>query len=268
MRVQLVAGNWKMHMTAPQACALVQGIVERVEQRPDVDVVVCPPFTALERVKDEVRDSHIKVGAQNMFWLESGAYTGQISPLMLLDLRVDYVIVGHSETRGRFGVPADELKPVLGYFSETDETVNRKVRCALFHSIQPILCVGETGEERQAGKTDDVVRSQLVGALRDVEPDEMYGLVVAYEPVWAIGTGQTCDDSEANRVCGTIRQILAELSDAEAADNIRVLYGGSVKASNAKGLLRQPEIDGALVGGASLDAREFVEIIFGAAREA
>lgn len=268
MRVQLIAGNWKMNMTGPQACALVQGIAERVDQRPDVDVVVCPPFTAIERVKDELRDSHIKVGAQNMFWLEAGAYTGQISPKMLVDLRVDYVIVGHSETRGRFGVPSEDLKPVLGYFSETDETVNRKVKAALFHSIQPILCVGETSDERQAGKTDDVVRSQLTGGLRGVEPDELYGLVIAYEPVWAIGTGQTCDDEEANRVCGTIRQLLADMAGAEPADNIRVLYGGSVKASNAKGLLRQPEIDGALVGGASLDAHEFVEIIYGAQREA
>jgi len=259
--VPLIAGNWKMNMTSAKAIGLVEGIFRRVDSRPDVDVVVCPPFTALSPVRDTLRNTHIMLGAQNMFWLEQGAYTGQISPNMLIDLNVEFVILGHSECRGRFGVPDPAVEPFLCYFSDTDDTVNAKVKTALYHSITPIVCVGETLAERQAGKTDEVVASMLAGALQDVDADETYGLVIAYEPVWAIGTGQVCEEAEANRVCGFIRERLGEIANPEAASNIRVLYGGSVKGSNSPGLFKQPEIDGALVGGASLDVEEFVQIV-------
>jgi triosephosphate isomerase (TIM) len=262
MRVPLVAGNWKMNMTTTHGVALVEGILHRLEARPDVDVVVCPPFTAMAAVLGIVRNTHVKLGAQSMFWLESGAYTGQISPAMLVDLRAEYVIVGHSETRGRFGAASDDLKAALPYFSETDATINRKLKAALFHSISPILCVGETLAERDAGKTDETVRAQIKGALDGIDAAEIYGIVVAYEPVWAIGTGRVCEDAEANRVCGVVRAAVGEVADAEAADSARVLYGGSVKGSNAAALLRQPDIDGVLVGGASLDAEEFVQIVY------
>jgi triosephosphate isomerase len=267
MRALLIVGNWKMNMTTVQATGLVDSIARQVERRQDVEVVVCPPFTALAPVRDELRDTHIKLGAQDMFWQDSGAYTGQISPAMLLDLQVQYVIVGHSETRGRFGSPDEDLVHVLPYFSETDETVNKKIRCALFHSIRPILCVGETLDEREAGKTDEVALRQLERALNGIDADEAYGLEVAYEPVWAIGTGQVCDEAEANRVCGLIRGGLESLTDSDASESIRVLYGGSVKASNSGPLLRQSEIDGLLVGGASLHTEEFVQIVFSAQHE-
>ncbi len=267
MRVPLIVGNWKMFMTSAQGVALVRGIALRVDNRPDVDVVVCPPFTALSRVHDEIRDSHIKLGAQNMFWEDSGAFTGQISPSMLLDLHVSYCIVGHSEARGRFGSPDADLTQYLAYFSESDHTVNKKIQSALFHSILPIICVGETATERAAGKTDEVVRTQVTNALGSVSEDEAYGVVFAYEPVWAIGTGDVCDEKEANRVCGTIRETLAECTNPEAADNVRILYGGSVKATSSGGLMREPEIDGLLVGGASLEADEFVQIVFSAQHE-
>lgn len=262
MRVPLIAGNWKMNMTTAQAVGLVDSIRRRIDTRPDVDVVVCPPFTSLCQVHHEVRDSHVMLGAQGMFWMEGGAFTGQISPKMLIDLGVSYVIIGHSETRGRFGAADQEVASHTGYFSETDATVNKKIHAALFHSLTPILCVGETLQEREADRTDDVVHGQLKGALADLDGAEMYGIIVAYEPVWAIGTGQVCDDAEANRVCGTIRATIASIGDNDVADNVRILYGGSVKASNADGLLRQAEIDGALVGGASLDAEEFVNIVY------
>jgi triosephosphate isomerase len=264
MRVPFVAGNWKMNMTTTHAVALVEGILHRLEARPDVDVVVCPPYTSMPAVLALIRNTHVKLGAQNMFWLESGAYTGQISPAMLVDLRAEYVIVGHSESRGRFGAPSEDQLALLPYFSETDATINRKLKAALFHSISPILCVGETLVERDAGKTDDTVRAQLRGALEGIDAAETYGIVLAYEPVWAIGTGRVCEDAEADRVCGVIREVIADLGSAEAADSVRVLYGGSVKGSNAAGLLRRAQIDGVLVGGASLDAEEFVQIVFSA----
>lgn len=260
MRTKLVAGNWKMNNTTAQAAALVKSFSERVVSRTDVDIVVCPPYVSLCRVKDLLKDSYIHIGAQDCFWEQSGAFTGQVSVSMLVDAGVSHCIVGHSETRGKFG-KLEVPESTLPYFHETDETVNLKLKSLLFHALVPILCVGETLEEREAGTTDATIQEQLSKSLNGFDSAELYFLVIAYEPVWAIGTGQTCDAAEANRVCGMIRTFIAQKFDKDVADEIRILYGGSVKASNAKELFSQPEIDGGLVGGASLDADEFSKIV-------
>jgi triosephosphate isomerase len=260
MRTKLVAGNWKMNKTIAEAAALADSLVQLENSKVDVDVVVCPGYLAIPCVRDRLRNTHIKVGAQDVFWEEKGAFTGQISPGMLYDAGVSYCIVGHSETRGRFGKMETDAA-ALGYFAESELTINKKIQCLLYYSITPMLCVGETDEERQAGRTEAVIAGQLSGALQGLDAAELYGLVVAYEPVWAIGTGKTCDTAEAERVCGFIRARLTERLDAEEADSIRILYGGSVKASNARELFKQPNIDGGLVGGASLDSDEFRQIV-------
>ena len=202
----------------------------------------------------------IKIGGQDVFWQESGAFTGQISAAMLADAGADYCIVGHSETRGRFG-KLETPESTVPYFAETDETVNLKIKRLLFHAITPILCVGETLAEREAEQTEAVIEKQLVAALEGVDPSELASFVVAYEPVWAIGTGKTCASDEANRVCGFIRDVLAKTVEPEVVEHIRVLYGGSVKGANSYELFSQPFIDGGLVGGASLDPGEFSRIV-------
>lgn len=260
MRTKLVAGNWKMNKTIPEAAALVDSLIQLDSAKSDVDVVVCPGYLAIACVRDRLRHSHIKVGAQDVFWEEKGAFTSQVSPGMLYDAGVSYCIVGHSETRGRFG-KLETDGSVLSYFAETEATINKKIQCLLYYSITPILCVGETAEEREAGSIDSVIAKQLEGALDGLDSAELYGLVVAYEPVWAIGTGNTCSTEEAERICGFIRGWLTERLDSDEADTIRILYGGSVKASNARELFHQPNIDGGLVGGASLDADEFRQIV-------
>lgn len=263
MRTKLVVGNWKMHFTAAEAGAAVGTFLKHVDAKPSVDVVVCPPYISISTVRDLVRDTHVKVGAQDVFWAEQGAFTGKVSAKMLFDAGASYCIVGHSESRGRFG-NLETPESTLGYFAETDETVNLKLKALLFHSINPILCVGETPEERGAGRTDEVILGQLSRALDGVEPAELYFLCVAYEPVWAIGTGNTCDADEANRVAKMIRFGLAGLLDDDVAQEIRVLYGGSVKSSNSQEIFHQIEIDGGLVGGASLDPLEFSRIVMSA----
>lgn len=260
MRTKLVAANWKMNMTLAEAEAAVQSFIDHVHERAKAEVVICPPYLALTRVKEALLGTRIHLGAQDAFWMEKGAFTGRISPNMLRDAGADYCIVGHSETRGKFG-KLEVPESTLGFFAETDETVNLKIKALLFHSIHPILCVGETLAEREAGQTDEVVRRQLEGALEGIDGTELYGLAVAYEPVWAIGTGKTCDSEEANRVCGMIRATLGVLCGEDAAVRIRILYGGSVKASNAQELFHQSDIDGGLVGGASLDPLEFSRIV-------
>jgi triosephosphate isomerase (TIM) len=260
MRRKLVAGNWKMHKTRSEAAAVVEAFVRDLDVRDEVDVVICPPFTTLPRLHDLLKGTTIALGGQDVFWKEEGAFTGRISPAMLADCGAIYCIVGHSETRGRFG-KTEVPESTLPFFGETDETVNLKVCALLFHAIAPIVCVGETSREREEGQTDAVIRKQLEGAFEGVEGAEFMQGVVAYEPVWAIGTGQTCEAAEANRVCGTIRAVLSDLLGTEAAESVRVLYGGSVKASNAHELFAQPEIDGGLVGGASLQAEEFQRIV-------
>lgn len=267
MRTKLVVGNWKMHKTLAEAVATVESSLRWVDARKDVDVAICPPFTALTKVREVLRHTHIQVGAQDVFWKDAGAFTGQISPAMLSDIGCAYCIVGHSETRGRFG-KLEIAGTSLGYFAETDHTINLKIRALLYQSINPILCVGETEAERQAGQTDTIIRNQLAGALEGIDASEMYFFSVAYEPVWAIGTGNTCDAAEANRVCGFIRQTIGDLADADVAQNIRILYGGSIKPDNADELFRQPEIDGGLVGGASLDADSFSRIVMAAGSRA
>jgi triosephosphate isomerase len=260
MRMKLVVGNWKMNMTRAEAAAVVEEMVRAIDIRPGVEVGICPPFTSLDTVHHHLRRHRILLGAQNVHWKESGAFTGFISPKMLGDFDCKLCIVGHSETRGRFG-KLEVPESTLGFFAETDETVNLKVKALIYQNIRPILCVGETLAEREAGSTDSTIAAQLRAGLDGIDGAEFREGVIAYEPVWAIGTGQVCDTPEAERVCAMIRAELSQIFDEETAGSIRILYGGSVKAGNAKDLFDQPNIDGGLVGGASLNALEFVAIV-------
>lgn len=257
MRVPLVAGNWKMNKTVAEARHFVAALVPELVQISEVERVLCPPFTALMAVAALLEGTPIKLGAQNMHWEESGAFTGEISPPMVAEL-CQYVILGHSERRL--------------YFNETDENVKRKIHAALEHGLVPILCVGETLEENEAGHTEEVVSRQLRHGLEGLSLHSKNGeesaseIVIAYEPVWAIGTGRAATPQDANRVVAeVIRPILGEMFGEEFAQKTRVLYGGSVKADNAAPFFAQPEIDGALVGGASLNLHEFLGITRAAA---
>ncbi len=246
MRKPIIAGNWKMNKTINEAMKLVEDLRPLVKES-DSEVVVCPVFLCLNEVVKTLKGSNIRVGAQNMYYKDSGAYTGEISPVFLKDMEVEYVILGHSERRQ--------------YFKEDDSEINKKVNAALDHGLKPILCVGETLVQREAGEAFDVIAAQLKGCLSGMENRELNDLVIAYEPVWAIGTGKTATSRDANEVIGFIRKQLKEMFGNEMADNVRILYGGSVKSSNIKELMTMPEIDGALVGGASLDAVEFSKIV-------
>jgi len=265
MRRTIIAGNWKMNGLRADAVALATGIRTALDGdggSGGVEVLVCPPFTAIASVESALAGSEIGIGGQNIFWKEKGAYTGQIAPSMLKDAGCAYVIIGHSEPRGRFGVPDPDFDaPILAYFGDGDETVNRKLKAALVAGLIPIICVGETLAERQAGHIDTVVESQTKAALVGIPAEQASGLIFAYEPVWAIGTGEVCESGEADRVCGVVRSAVGELYGPEAAESVRVQYGGSVKPDNAKELLGKPNIDGALVGGASLKAGDFVAIV-------
>jgi triosephosphate isomerase len=246
-RIPLVAGNWKMNGTVEEALLLVEDLMVGLEEIEHVDRLVCPPFTALAAVAARLSGSGIYVGAQNMHWEQSGAYTGEISPLMLKPY-CQFVILGHSERRA--------------YFGETDETVNIRVVAALAYDLIPIICVGETLEEREAGRTEEVVQRQVRMALKDIDLGNSDEIVIAYEPVWAIGTGKAATAEGASEVIArSIRAILRlEFGDARA-DATRILYGGSVNPSNATEFFSQPEIDGGLVGGASLKAQDFIDIV-------
>jgi triosephosphate isomerase (TIM) len=262
MRRKIIAGNWKMHMTCGGAAQLVNELTPLIESAGRVEVVVCPPYTALQTVRDALAGSSIGLGAQDVFWKERGAYTGQVAPSMLTDLGVSYVIVGHSEARGRFGVPEPDFdETILRHFGDSDATVNRKLHAALAAGLTPICCVGETIGERRDGRTDAVVRSQTDAALAGVNADQAGGLVFAYEPVWAIGTGEVCDSDEADRVCGVIRTVVGEMYGSETSERTRIQYGGSMKPGNAAELLAKQNIDGGLVGGASLKAADFAAIV-------
>jgi triosephosphate isomerase (TIM) len=262
MRTPIIAGNWKMHKTVGEAVSFVEALRPRVESLPGVEVVICPPYTALWATNGALQGSRIRLGAQDVFWKEAGAYTGRISPVMLRDVGCAYVIVGHSETRGRFGVPDKEMTAaILAFFAENDATVNLKTKAALAHRLTPIVCCGELLAERREGRTDEVVRGQIELGLAGLTAEQVAGLALAYEPVWAIGTGEVCASDEANLVCGAIRHQVRRQFGATAAEAVRIQYGGSVKPDNAGELLRQPEIDGALVGGASLKAEEFAAIV-------
>ncbi|MFO7767948.1 MAG: triose-phosphate isomerase [bacterium] len=247
MRRFIVAGNWKMHKKREEAANLAVALVPLVSDVRSVDVVLCPPFTALEAVGEVLKGSGLHLGAQNMHPEDQGAFTGEVSAPMLLPLGVDHVILGHSERRQ--------------YFGEDDAFINRKVHNALAAGLTPILCVGETLEEREAGRTQDVVGTQLDGCLDEVRVTEPEDLVIAYEPIWAIGTGRTADPEQAQEVHRFIRARLNQFFGAETAGRMRLQYGGSVKPDNAAELMAQPDIDGALVGGASLIADDFAAIV-------
>ena len=245
MRKPIIAGNWKMNKTVSEAIELCQRLDQAV-QGTDVEVVVCPPFTALSAVC-ALGMENVKIGAQNVSIAASGAYTGEISPEMLRDVCCSYVIIGHSERRQIFG--------------ETDAMVNQKIRLALQYDLQPIVCVGETLAERKAGETETIVVNQIKAAFDGVDAAQAQLIVVAYEPIWAIGTGETASADDANAVIGTIRKTLSQIYDQATADRIRIQYGGSVKPDNIAELMAQPEIDGALVGGASLKVEDFTAIV-------
>jgi triosephosphate isomerase len=243
MRLPMIAGNWKMNTTVNEAVKLVRSMMPGLDKVGSVEKVLCPPFVSLAAVRDLIKGSSVKLGSQNLFYEEKGAFTGEISPLMLADL-CEYVIIGHSERRQ--------------YFGEGGEMIDKKVRAALKAGLKPILCIGERLEENEAGKTEEVLARQLMASS-----DKLYyigGLVIAYEPVWAIGTGRSATGEAANKTIGFIRQVVAHQHGKDIASSIRILYGGSVTAGNIAEFMRQPEIDGALVGGASLKAEEFLSI--------
>jgi triosephosphate isomerase len=266
MRTPLIAGNWKLNKSISEAVAFIRELKPLLQQASGVEVLICPVFTALAAGRDVAAGSNIQLGAQNMFWKESGAYTGEVSASLLRDAGCSHVIIGHSERRGRFGVPEPELAGDAGrVFGDTDEAVNKKLHAALGNGLTPIVCVGETLDERKAGQTDATVQSQTRAALSGIVASAVAGIVFAYEPVWAIGTGETCEAEEADRVCGVIRATVGELHGGPAADAVRIQYGGSVKPDNAADLLGRPNIDGALVGGASLKADSFAAIVNAAA---
>ena len=251
MRKKIIAANWKMNMTQAEAAAFVATFLLEMGESTEVEVVILPPFTAIAAVNSALEHApQIKVGAQNMHWERFGAFTGEISPAMLRDLFVRYVVLGHSERRTFFG--------------ETDEIVNRKVHAALEATLRPIVCVGETIEQRERGDVEKVLETQLGGSLAGLGAKELLETVIAYEPVWAIGTGKTATAEQAQEAHAFIRRTLGGISDEATADKIRIQYGGSVKPDNARTLMTQPDIDGALVGGASLDPRSFALIVQGA----
>ena len=253
MRKKIIAANWKMNMTAAEATSFMEDLELELKNFDGAEVVIVPPFTVLPRLSEIIAEiPGVTLGAQNMWHETSGAFTGEISAGMLREFFTRYVVLGHSERRTIFG--------------ETDELVNKKVKAALAASLRPILCVGETLEERDAGRVHEVLSRQLKGSLAGLDTDQMLDTVIAYEPVWAIGTGRTATPEQAQEAHAFIRKTLGEIFDPATAAKVRIQYGGSVKPDNAKELLHQPDIDGALVGGASLDSRGFAKIVKAAAR--
>jgi len=247
MRIPLIAGNWKMYKTEEEALQLVSGLTQRLKDVSEVRVVVCPPFTALSSVAKILENSHILLGAQNMHWEKEGAYTGEVSPAMLWATGCRYIIIGHSERRS--------------YFFETNDSVNLKIKSALKFDLCPIICLGEKQEERETNKTKEVVEIQIKSAYKDLSDQQAGNTVVAYEPVWAIGTGKTATPQQANEVHVFIRELLSVKYGKETSEKINILYGGSVKPENSRELFEMPDIDGALVGGASLDIVSFEKIV-------
>ena len=246
MRKPIIAGNWKMNMTPSQAKELVTALIPLVKDAA-CDVVVCPPYVDIALVAELVKGTNIQVGAQNIHWAEKGAFTGEISAAMLKEAGAAYAIIGHSERRQ--------------YFGETDATVNSRTKAALAAGIVPIICVGESLEQREKGETDVVVSGQVKADLADIPGEAVAGLVIAYEPIWAIGTGKTATDEQANETIGLIRETIASLYGQAVADQVRIQYGGSMNPKNVKGLMAQPQIDGGLIGGASLKAADFAQVV-------
>ncbi len=246
MRKIVVAGNWKMNKTPSETAAFIKELAPSVKDA-KTDVIACVPFVCLPAAVEAAKGTNIKIGAQNMFFEDSGAYTGEVSADMLKDIDVEYVIIGHSERRQ--------------YFAETDVTVNKKILKAIEKGLKPIVCVGESLEEREQGITIDLIRSQVKIAFMNVSAKDAENIIIAYEPIWAIGTGKTATSEQANEVCGAIRKVIGELYGNETAEKIIVQYGGSVKGSNAKELFEMSDIDGGLVGGASLKVADFTAIV-------
>jgi triosephosphate isomerase (TIM) len=246
MRIPVIAGNWKLFKTIAESVALVQELKPLVEKSQGVEIVVAPVFTALSRVSEAVGSSNIMLAAQDCYWEEEGAFTGEVAPKLLKDAGCSHVIIGHSERRQ--------------YFGETDLTVNKKTKAAIAAGLTAIVCVGESLAERESDQTFSVIETQIQGGLAGLAADSFTRIVIAYEPVWAIGTGKTASDAQAQEVHAFIRQLIARMFNQSVADAVRILYGGSVKPDNVKGLMTQPDIDGALVGGASLKAESFAAI--------
>lgn len=246
-RTPFIAGNWKMNKLNSEAADLVNAILPAVSRTDYCEVGVCPPFTGLATVSNLARGTRLSLGAQNCHHEDSGAFTGEVSPPMLKDLGCKYVIVGHSERRHKFG--------------ETDEFINKKISALYKHQLIPILCIGETLEQREAGKLKEVVETQIRGSLADVPEEKMRTTVIAYEPVWAIGTGKTATPDQAQEMHAFVRKLLSEIYSGDLAETVRIQYGGSVKPNNVKELMAMPDIDGALVGGASLKPDTFIPII-------
>ena len=246
MRIPVIAGNWKLFKTIGESVALVNELKQLVAGNKSVEIVVAPVFTALSRVSDAIEGSNIRLSAQDCYWEEEGAFTGEVAPKLLKDAGCSHVIIGHSERRQ--------------YFGETDLTVNKKAKAVIAAGLNAIVCVGESLAERESGKTFSVIETQIQGSLAGLTADAFTNVVIAYEPVWAIGTGKTASDDQAQEVHVFIRQLITKLLNQSVADAVRILYGGSVKPDNVKGLMTQPDIDGALVGGASLKAESFAAI--------
>ncbi|WP_163526814.1 triose-phosphate isomerase [Halobacillus ihumii] len=247
MRKQVIAGNWKMNKTHSEANEFVQATKNEVPSASAVESIVCAPFPFLQKMVEETKGTSLEIGAQNMHFEESGAFTGEVSPVMLKELGVTYVVLGHSERR--------EI------FEETDEVVNKKVHAAFNHGLTPIVCVGETLDQREADQTMDHVKSQVKKALEGLTVEQISNTIIAYEPIWAIGTGRTATSEQANEVCTHIRKVVGEFASTEAGEAVRIQYGGSVKPANVDELLSQSDIDGALVGGASLEADSFLKLV-------
>ena len=244
MRKPIIAGNWKMNKTIKEGLEFIEAVKGKTEG--DAEVLICAPFTLLKDLKEATKGTNIKIGAQNMHFEESGAFTGEVAPANLVELGIDYVIIGHSERRE--------------YYNETDETCNKKVLKAIEVGINPILCCGETPEERESNSTMDKVKGQIVKGLKDVKAEDLEKVVIAYEPIWAIGTGKTATAEQANEVIAYIRNVVRDLY-ADLADKVRIQYGGSVKPANVAEIMGQTDIDGALVGGASLKADDYLGLL-------
>jgi triosephosphate isomerase (TIM) len=251
MRIPIIAGNWKMYKTIAEAKQFVAAAKDELAHYPQVDKVICAPFVSLAPLRDALHGTDIKLGAQNMFWEEQGAYTGEVSPLMLKEV-CEMVIIGHSERRQ--------------YFGETDATVNKKIKAALALSLTPIVCVGESLEQNRAGETEQYVGGQVRAAFDGISADQARGIIIAYEPIWAIGTGLAATADDANRIIGQVcRATLTALYGDDVAQAMRIQYGGSMKPDNIEELMRQPEIDGGLVGGASLKPADYITLVRAAA---
>lgn len=247
MRKTVIAGNWKMNKTLEEARQFTREIRERIQPTDQAEAIICAPFPFLPALVEETAGTAFKIAAQTMHEADAGAFTGEVSPVMLKDIGVTHVIIGHSERRA--------------YFGETDESVNRKAKAAHHHGLTPIICVGESLEVREAGKTIELVQNQVKEALKGLDAGQIADTIIAYEPIWAIGTGKTASSEDANVVCREIRAVISELTAEETAEQVIIQYGGSVKPATIDELLSQPDVDGALVGGASLDASSFVELV-------